>query len=59
MSESHATPCASLDPPSRVSPETHQRGQDKVARIPVKVEPLAAPLRKPGWIRARAPIGPG
>jgi lipoic acid synthetase len=30
-----------------------------VARIPVKVEPLAEPLRKPGWIRARAPIGPG
>jgi lipoic acid synthetase len=59
MPESLATPCASLDPPSRASPETHQRGQDKVARIPVKVEPLAAPLRKPGWIRARAPIGPG
>ena len=52
-------PSSSLDAPSRATPETHHRGQDKVARIPVKVEPLAAPLRKPSWIRARAPIGPG
>lgn len=48
-----------LDPPSRANPQTHQRGQDKVSRIPIKVEPLAAPLRKPDWIRARAPLGPG
>ncbi len=52
-------PPPSLDAPSRATPETHHRGQDKVARIPVKVEPLAEPLRKPSWIRARAPIGPG
>ncbi len=31
-----------------------QRGQDKVARIPVKVEPTQVPLRKPKWIRAKA-----
>ncbi len=49
----------SSDPPSRSSPATHQRGQDKVSRIPIKVEPLAEPLRKPSWIRARAPVGPG
>jgi lipoyl synthase len=48
-----------LDAPSRNTPETHQRGQDKVARIPVKIEPVAEPLRKPAWIRAKAPIGPG
>ena len=67
-----------LDPltaPSRATPGTHQRGRDKVARIPVKIEPLTArngghaggagavpgsgaPLRKPDWIRAKAPLGP-
>jgi len=48
-----------LDAPSRATPETHQRGRDKVARIPVKVVPAEEPLRKPSWIRARAPVGPG
>jgi len=48
-----------LDAPSRHSPGTHQRGRDKVARIPVKVEPTTAPPRKPAWIRAKAPTGPG
>jgi lipoic acid synthetase len=46
-----------LNAPSRVTPETHQRGRDKVSRIPVRVEPAAALLRKPSWIRARAPVG--
>jgi lipoic acid synthetase len=32
---------------------------DKVSRIPVKVEPSKLVLRKPSWIRARAPGGPG
>jgi lipoic acid synthetase len=36
----------------------HQRGEAKTARIPIKVEPSAAPLRKPAWIRARSPAGP-
>jgi lipoic acid synthetase len=45
--------------PSRASPDTHQRGAAKLARIPVKVEPAAQPLRKPAWIRARAPTGAG
>ncbi len=48
-----------LNAPSRATPETHQRGKDKVSRIPVKVEPAVEPLRKPSWIRARAPVGPG
>lgn len=48
-----------LTAPSRATPRTHQRGEDKVARIPVKVEAGGAPLRKPPWIRAKAPFGPG
>jgi len=36
----------------------HQRGEAKTARIPIKVEPTATPLRKPAWIRARSPAGP-
>ncbi len=42
-------------PPAR--PARQQRGADKVARIPVKVQRSAGPLpRKPAWIRARAPV---
>jgi len=48
-----------LATPSRSTPRTHQRGQDKVSRIPVKVEPAGEIPRKPKWIRARAPVGPG
>jgi lipoyl synthase len=48
-----------LDAPSRTSPETHQRGGDKVSRIPVKVMPTTEVLRKPSWIRAKAPSGQG
>jgi lipoic acid synthetase len=52
-------PTDALQSPSRATPDTHQRGSDKLARIPVKVEPAAQLLRKPSWIRARAPTGPG
>ena len=45
--------------PSRSRPETHQRGHDKVSRIPVKVQPTRTVQRKPDWIRARPPTGPG
>jgi lipoic acid synthetase len=45
--------------PSRSQPETHQRGHDKVSRIPVKVQPATEVKRKPSWIRARVPSGPG
>jgi lipoic acid synthetase len=48
-----------LDAPSRNTPETHERGASKVARIPVKVETTQQILRKPDWIRARAPSGRG
>ncbi|MBT2969004.1 MAG: lipoyl synthase [Candidatus Thiodiazotropha sp. (ex Ctena orbiculata)] len=44
-------------PPSRTTPESHQRGKSKLARIPVKVEPRETMLRKPKWIRAKAPLG--
>jgi len=36
----------------------HQRGADKVARIPIKVEPTVNPKRKPKWIRAKSPAHP-
>jgi lipoic acid synthetase len=49
----------SYNAPSRSQPETHQRGHDKVSRIPVKVQPSSEVKRKPSWIRARAPSGPG
>lgn len=48
-----------LAAPSRTTPDTHQRGQDKLSRIPIKVETGGELLRKPSWIRAKAPIGPG
>jgi len=48
-----------LNAPSRATPDTHQRGQDKLSRIPVKVEPSTEMPRKPAWIRARVPTGPG
>jgi lipoic acid synthetase len=44
-------------PPSRSTPESHQRGKEKLSRIPVKVEPQETTLRKPKWIRAKAPMG--
>jgi lipoic acid synthetase len=34
------------------------RGEAKMARIPVKVEPTVAPPRKPHWIRAKSPASP-
>ncbi|MES9944795.1 lipoyl synthase [Candidatus Thiodiazotropha sp. CDECU1] len=44
-------------PPSRTTPESHQRGKSKLARIPIKVEPQETIPRKPKWIRAKAPLG--
>ncbi len=34
------------------------KGAEKVARIPIKVEPTTERLRKPSWIRARSPFHP-
>ncbi len=35
-----------------------QRAADKMARIPIKIEPTETPLRKPQWIRAKSPATP-
>jgi lipoic acid synthetase len=44
---------------NRPEPGTvRERGAAKVARIPVKVEPTKEFLRKPRWIRAKAPSSP-
>ncbi len=43
--------------PSRSTPETHQRGERKVARLAVKVKTNTIPLRKPSWIRSAIPSG--
>ncbi|MCU7855060.1 MAG: lipoyl synthase, partial [Candidatus Thiodiazotropha sp. (ex Lucinoma borealis)] len=51
------SPSKEILPPSRNTPESHQRGKLKLARIPVKVEQQETTLRKPKWIRAKAPLG--
>jgi len=45
-------------PPKKVQTGVPLRGADKVARIPIKVEPTRVAPRKPRWIRAKAPSGP-
>ncbi|EDY86144.1 lipoic acid synthetase [gamma proteobacterium HTCC5015] len=44
--------------PSRFSDEKHQRGAEKMARIPVKVEETKTFQRKPSWIRAKSQGSP-
>ncbi len=39
----------------KVRISTHQRGEEKVSRIPIKVVPSETTQRKPKWIRARSP----
>jgi lipoic acid synthetase len=51
------TDISKLTSPSRSTPDTHQRGAEKLARIPVKVAPTTEIKRKPKWIRAKAPSG--
>ncbi len=46
-----------LRAPSRNCPDTHQRGAEKLARIPIKVE-TAEPLPKPAWLRIRLSSDP-
>jgi len=41
-----------------ISPPNPNKGKSKTERIPIKVVPLDKPLRKPNWIRAKAPSGP-
>ncbi|MEY2700620.1 MAG: lipoyl synthase [Pseudomonadota bacterium] len=40
--------------PSRQQPDSHQRGAEKLKRIPVRVELSAETLPKPAWIRVPA-----
>ncbi len=47
-----------LKAPSRATPETHQRNESKLSRIPIKVEKKTNILPKPHWIRAKVPSGP-
>jgi lipoyl synthase len=51
------TKSSDYDAPSRATPDTHQRGESKLSRIPVKVEKSESRLRKPAWIRAKMPGG--
>jgi lipoic acid synthetase len=44
--------------PSRPVQGAKLRGAEKVARIPVKVEPTERPPRKPKWIRAKSHASP-
>jgi lipoyl synthase len=41
---------------NKYDPSKKATGKDKLARIPVKIEP-SEPLKKPDWIRVRLPIG--
>ena len=36
-----------LKAPSRLTPDSHQRGRDKLSRIPVRVQSQDQPARKP------------
>jgi lipoic acid synthetase len=58
MTDTNKTP-PNLLSPSRQTPDTHQRGAEKLSRIPVKITPTKEILRKPRWIRAKAPSGRG
>lgn len=39
----------------KYDPSKKALGADKLARIPIKIEPTTNPLRKPDWIRIRLP----
>jgi len=38
-----------------LKPNPKQRGESKLARIPIKIEKTTSPLKKPDWIRIRLP----
>ena len=42
---------------TRVDQGVKQRGAEKMARIPIKIAPAETILRKPEWIRVKAPTG--
>jgi lipoic acid synthetase len=56
MSETTST--ETVTAPSRFDPDGHQRGADKLARIPIKVQKPESLLKKPSWIRARVSNAP-
>lgn len=45
-------------PPSRSDPAGHQRGAEKLARIPIKVQRQTERVKKPDWIRTRVSNDP-
>lgn len=47
----NSSPPGTQDAPP--APAAKQKGADKTARIPIRIEPAAAPLKKPEWIRVR------
>jgi len=47
-----------MQPKTTNKPNEKQRGAEKLARIPIKIEPTTEPLRKPDWIRIRIPNSP-
>ncbi len=40
-------------PPTKLVPGVKLRAAEKMARIPIRIEPTTQPLRKPEWIRAK------
>jgi lipoic acid synthetase len=46
------------NPDNKTDRHAPQRGAEKTARIPIKIEPTTEVPRKPAWIRARAPNSP-
>lgn len=55
--DSSTTPSPKRKP--KVEPGVKQRGQEKMARIPVKIEPIEKMPRKPDWLRIRLPANNG
>lgn len=49
---------SSLKKEGPVAGAVRERGAAKVSRIPIKIEPTEQFLRKPHWIRAKAPTSP-
>jgi lipoic acid synthetase len=47
-----------MQPKQPIDPTKLQRGAEKLARIPIKIEPTTDALRKPDWIRIRLPASP-
>ncbi|MBT5952890.1 MAG: lipoyl synthase, partial [Methylococcales bacterium] len=48
---------APFQAPSRSTPDSHQRNDNKLSRIPIKVDKTIETLRKPDWIRVKIPVG--